>query len=257
MTMRNRVYAHVPYPMLAENLPVITSRRINPEIFFSGDVLDSLIPEELAAIAGTLAGAGLRCTFHAPFMDLNPGSVERLIREATMRRFVQVLDAADFLRPDVIVFHPGYDRWRYGESQDKWLAHSLEAWRWVMERTEGIGCTVAVENIFEEEPSTLRALLEEIDHPRFRHCFDVGHWNLFHKVGMEEWFAEVGRFIAETHIHDNRGTRDDHLPPGEGAIDLDLFFSLMKRYAPDAAWTIEAHCREALDRALANLERWG
>ena len=254
--MPNRVYAHVPFSMLSANLPVILDRRINPEIFFPGEVLDGLVPEEVGAVAETLAEAGLRCTFHAPFIDLNPGSAERLIREATRRRFEQVLAAADILRPDVIVFHPGYDKWRYGESQDKWLAHSIDAWRWVLERTEKIGTIVAVENIFEEEPSTLRALFEAMNHPRLRHCFDVGHWNLFHKVGMEEWFAEVGTYIAEAHIHDNFGTRDDHLPVGEGQIDFDLFFSLMARYAPDAAWTIEAHCREAVGRALANLERY-
>ncbi|RNC68030.1 MAG: sugar phosphate isomerase/epimerase [Desulfuromonadales bacterium] len=254
--MRNRVYAHIPFPMLADNLQTVIDRGINPEIFFSGDTLDTLIPEEAGAIAESLGEAGLRCTFHAPFMDLNPGSVECLIREATLRRFDQVIDAAAILRPDVIVFHPGYDRWRYGESQDKWLGHSIASWRRVLERTETIGCIVAVENIFEDEPSTLRALLEAMDYPRFRHCFDVGHWNLFHTVGMEEWFAEVGRFVAETHIHDNRGTRDDHLPLGEGAIDFELFFSLMERYAPDAAWTIEAHCRAALDRALTNLGKY-
>ncbi|WP_282000928.1 sugar phosphate isomerase/epimerase family protein [Geotalea uraniireducens] len=251
--MRNRVYAHVPYPMLVENLQTIISRQLNPEIFFPGEVLDSLIPEEVGTVAQTLAAAGIRCTFHAPFIDLNPGSVERLIREVTRHRLDQVLKVAAILKPDVIVFHPGYDRWRYGENQERWLAHSIETWQAVIAKAEPIGCTVAVENIFEEEPSTLRALFEALDHPQFRHCFDIGHWNLFHKVGLEEWFAELGSYIAETHIHDNRGTRDDHLPLGEGAIDFDRFFALMEQYAPNAAWTIEAHCREALDRALVNL----
>lgn len=254
--MRNRVHAHVPYPMLGQNLPTIISRRINPEIFLPGPVLDAIIPEETAAYAEALATAGIRTTIHAAFIDLNPGSVERLVREATLYRFDQVLDAAEILKPDVIVFHPGYDRWRYGENQEAWLKNSIESWQVVLKRAEKIGCIVAVENIFEEEPSTLRALFAEFDHPLFRHCFDVGHWNLFNKIGMEEWFAEVGCYIAEAHIHDNRGTRDDHLPLGEGAIDFDLFFSLMERYAPDAVWTIEAHCREALDRALVNIEAY-
>ena len=254
--MPNRIFAHVPFPMLVDRLQTVVERRINPEVFFPGEVLDTLIPEELAAVAETLAAAGLHCTFHAAFMDLNPGSVERLIREATLHRINQVLDAAEILKPDVIVFHPGYDRWRYGESQDKWLAHSIESWSSVLRRVEGTGSIVAVENIFEEEPSTLRTLLEEMDHPQFRHCFDVGHWNLFHTVGMDEWFAELGAFIAEAHIHDNFGARDDHLPLGEATIDFERFFALMARYAPDAAWTIEAHCPAALDRALVALERY-
>ena len=254
--MSNRLFAHIPYHFLRENLSLIVERRINPEVFLPGEVLDTLIPEELEAIAAGLEENGLRATMHGPFMDLNPGSVEPFLREATLHRFRQALDAAAILRPRVMVLHPGYDKWRYGGSQDAWLKHSVDSWRNVLDRAEKIGCVIAVENIFEEEPSTLRALLEMFDSPLLRHCFDVGHWNMFKKVGMEEWFAELGPFIAETHIHDNFGVKDDHAPLGEGNIDFELFFSLMERYAPDAAWTIEAHSREALERSLVNIRRY-
>jgi len=254
--MNNRLFAHIPYHFLRENLALVIERRINPEVFLPADVLDSLIPEELAAVAEGLGGSGLRTTIHGPFMDLNPGSVEPLLRDATLRRFNQALDAAEILRPEVIVLHPGYDKWRYGESQETWLGHAIDTFRVVLERVEQIGCVIAVENIFEEEPATLRGLLETFASPLLRHCFDVGHWNMFKKVGMEEWFAELGPFIAETHIHDNFGIKDDHAPIGEGNIDFELFFALMERYAPDAAWTIEAHSREALERALVNIEKY-
>ena len=72
---------------------------------------------------------------------------------------------------------------------------------------------------------------------------------------MEEWFEALGDRIAEVHIHDNSGTRDDHAPPGEGDIDFELYFRLMERYAPDAAYTIEAHSRADLERSLVALEK--
>lgn len=250
----NSIFVHVPYAQLGNHIDTLVNRRINPELFFPGDVLDALIPEQLQAHARTLTDGGLECTIHAPFMDLNPGSLEPLLRDATRHRFSQVLDAAAILKPRVIVFHPGYDRWRYGSNQDGWLKGCLDTFRMVLDRTEPIGCTVAVENIFEEEPSTLKVLLEALDHPRLRHCFDVGHWNLFHKVGMEEWFEQLGSQIAEVHVHDNFGTRDDHAPIGEGNIDFDLYFRLMARHAPDAVYTIEAHDRQAVDRALLRLQ---
>jgi sugar phosphate isomerase/epimerase len=253
--MSKRVFAHVPYTQIAQYLPFFLERRLNPEIFLSGEALEALLPGELESVAEKLRGAGLSCTIHAPFMDLNPGSLERLLRETTMRRFDQVLDAAEILRPEVMVFHPGFDRWRYGEATDLWLGHSVEAWRSVLVRARSIGTVIAVENIFEEEPGTLKALFEAVDDPLLRHCFDVGHWNLFKKVGMEEWFEALGGRVAEVHIHDNCGTRDEHAPPGEGAIDFELFFKLMERYAPEAAYTIEAHSREHLEKSLAALER--
>ncbi|ACM18931.1 TIM barrel protein, AP endonuclease family 2/xylose isomerase-like family [Geotalea daltonii FRC-32] len=254
--MNKKVFAHVPYPHLGRNLDYLIANRINPEIFFSADSLDEVIPERMQAEAAALAGNGLVCTIHAPFMDLNPGSVVRQIREVTRCSFNDVLDSAEIFKPQIMVFHPGYDRWRYGEKKEEWLRHSIDTWQGVLERAEGIGCTIAVENIFEEEPSTLVALLEAINSPRLRHCFDVGHWNLFKTVGMEEWFAALGSYIAETHIHDNHGFRDDHAPLGEGGIDFKLFFSLMERYAPEAALTIEAHSLEKLERALTNLQQF-
>lgn len=247
------IFAHVPYPHLCQRLDYLIDRRLNPEIFFSADALEQVIPEKLRAEAEVLASSGLACTIHAPFMDLNPGSVVRQIRDVTRQSFQDVLAAAEIFRPRVIVFHPGYDRWRYGENKAGWLRHSIDTWQAVLERAEVIDCTVAVENIFEEEPSTLLSLLEAINSPRFRHCFDVGHWNLFKKVTMEEWFAALGSYIAEFHVHDNGGLRDDHSPPGDGAIDFKQFFMLVAQYAPQAALTIEAHSLENLERALAAL----
>lgn len=252
--MKNRLFVHVPYWFLQKDLKLVLDRRVNPEVYLSADAYDLLNKGELAAIAAALRDNGLTTTMHAPYADLNPGSPERLVREATLRRFHQLLDAAEAFRPRVIVLHPGYDRWRFGESKDQWLNHSVNTWREVLERAEGIGCTLAIENVFEEEPSTLKALLEAVNSPRLRHCFDVGHWNLFIKVSMEEWFAQLGPWIAEAHIHDNFGAKDDHNAIGDGNIDFGLFFRLMEQYVPDAAWTLEAHSRETLEKALVKIK---
>ncbi len=253
--MPDIIHAHVPFPQIEQQLDYMITHNVHPEIFFSGEALDAIIPEQVESVAASLAVAGISCTIHAPFMDLNPGSDERLLRDVTRRRFQQVCHAASILKPKVMVFHPGYDRWRYGEKQSSWLKHSLDTFKEVIDATADNGCTIAIENIFEEEPSTLATLIEACNHPRIRHCFDVGHWNLFHApaIGLEEWFGSLGAHIAEVHIHDNNGSRDDHAPVGEGNIDFELYFKLLRRYAPDAVWTIEAHSRACLERAIKNI----
>jgi sugar phosphate isomerase/epimerase len=254
--MAERIHAHVPFPHVGEHLDYMARHDVAPEIFFSGDCLDVTLPEQMESIAAALAAHRLPCSIHAPFMDLNPGSEERLLRDLTRHRFRQVCHAAAILKPRSMVFHPGYDRWRYGERQSTWLGHAVETFQEVLAATEPIGCTIAVENIFEEEPATLVALIEALDHPRLKHCFDVGHWHLFTSVSMEEWFAALGRQIAHVHIHDNRGAKDDHLPVGEGDIDFKLFFGLLGEHAPDAVRTIEAHSRDCLERAVRNIARF-
>jgi len=253
--MHSNLHAHVPYSRLSENLEYVVANRINPELFFSAPALDQVVWEELAAQAHILHEAGLATTIHAPFLDLNPGAIDPLIRQVTHTRFQQVFQAAEILKPRVIVFHPGYDDLRYGGSRLDWLKNSIDFWKEFVPRAKETGSIIAVENIFEKEPSTLRALLEAIDDPGFRHCFDVGHWNMFTSVTLEEWFADLGPFIAEAHIHDNHGQADEHLPPGEGQIDFKLLFALLERHAPDAVQTIEAHTLERMERALKTLKK--
>jgi sugar phosphate isomerase/epimerase len=252
----NRIHCHVPYPRLSGYLEYVVANRINPEVYLPAEALDTMVWEELAAQARVLHNAGLATTIHAAFMDLNPGALDATIREATRRRFQQIFRAAELLLPRVIVFHPGYDDLRYGDNRMAWLKNSIAFWREFVPRARELGCIIAVENIFEKEPSTLRALLEAIDDPCFRHCFDVGHFHLFTTVGLEAWFGELGSFIAESHLHDNHGQADEHLPLGEGRIDFGRVFTLLKQYAPEAVWTIEAHSLERLERALKNIGKY-
>ena len=252
--MLSKIHAHVPYTRLSEHLAYIVANRINPEVFFSAQALDQVVWEELSAQAHILHSAGLQTTIHAPFLDLNPGALDPAIREVTRKRFQQVFQAAEQLTPRVIVFHPGYDELRYGSSRIDWLKNSIDFWGEFVPRARQTGTVITVENIFEKEPSTLRGLLEAVDDPCFRHCFDVGHWNMFTTVTLEEWFANLGPFIAEAHLHDNHGQTDDHLPPGEGRIDFTLLFHLLKLHAPDAVYTIEAHTIERMERAFKALE---
>jgi len=254
--MKESIHAHIPYSRLSEYIGYLLTHRINPEVYFPAEALDHVIWEELDAHSQALHAAGLATTIHAPFMDLNPGALDATIREATRRRFHQVFQAAELLRPRVIVFHPGYDDLHYGDNRMTWLKNSIAFWQELLPRAREVGCIIAVENIFEKEPTTLRLLLEAIDDPCFRHCFDVGHWNMFTTVSLEEWFAELGQFIAESHIHDNHGQADEHLPLGEGQIDFDRVFGLLKQYAPDTVWTIEAHSTERLERALRNIGKY-
>jgi sugar phosphate isomerase/epimerase len=248
-----RTFAHLPFRLLDQQLESLLARRVNPEIAFTCEALDALSPGDLDAAASFLRSNDLEATIHGPFMDLNPGAVDPLVRKATVRRFDQVFDAAAIIKPRVIVFHPGFDKWRYAETRNRWLDNSISFWRRFLPRAESIGAVIAIENIFEEEPSNLKELIEAVDSPFFRHCFDAGHWNLFGTVTMEQWFSEIGRHVAEVHLHDNDGNRDQHLPPGEGIIDFKELFSLLKKYAPHSAYTIEAHTLETLDRSLLSI----
>lgn len=250
------IHAHVPYHRLAEHLEFAIRNQINPEVFFSSEALDRINWHELSALANALHHAGRATTIHAPFLDLNPGALDSSIREVARHRLEQTLKAAEYLKPKVIVVHPGFDELHYGDHRDAWLANSIDFWSSLVPVARTIGTVLAVENIFDKNPTNIRALLDAVDDPCLRHCFDIGHFHIFGDVSLDEWFEQLGSFVVETHLHDNHGKSDEHLPVGEGTVNFGRYFPLLERDAPTAVRTIEAHNTERLHRALKNMSQF-
>ncbi len=236
--------------MLSENLDFIIEKGINPEIYFNGEALDTYKEDDLIKINSILRQNELSITIHAPFMDLTPGGVDAKFKKATIERLEQTLEVAAIVRPLMIIVHPGYNKWFYDGDVKLWLENSLTTWKPIVAKAEKIRSTIAIENIFEEEPSSLKQLLSAIESPYFNFCFDTGHFHLFSKVSMKDWFEVLSNNIKAVHLHDNFKKSDDHLPIGDGEIDFDLFFQLIKHYGVDSLFTIEPHKIELLDRSL-------
>lgn len=252
--MADQLHVTIPYRELEHHLPMILERRLQPEIGFRGPDLDQLDPELIERAAAELAEAGLAVTIHAPFHDLNPGAMEPYVFEATAIRFRQTLAAAARLGAGTIIFHPGYEYWKYGGMDHLWLDASLEFWPSIIELAEEHEITLAVENIFETHPGTLVDLLDRIDSPRLGHCFDVGHWRLFAKGSLSDWFAALAHRIVHLHLHDNTGEGDEHRPIGEGDIDFTELFRLINVLDAKPTMTIEAHTLEEMERSLVSIE---
>jgi sugar phosphate isomerase/epimerase len=212
-------HVNVPYDLLDNYLPFIKENRLNLEIYFGSRSFDKLTEREMIKLKDKLDYSP-QLTIHAPFMDLSPGAVDPKVREITFKRFSGVLDFADILMPRVIVFHSGYERWKYAQRVDIWLEGSLETWRPLNKRADGMGVKIAIENVFEDEPENLMLLAKEMDSENFGLCFDTGHFNLFSKLTLPEWLEMIKPYIVEVHLHDNARYADQHLAIGEGDFDF-------------------------------------
>lgn len=250
-----KIFVNAPYKLLKENLDVILKKKINPEIGFDSEALDALNFKELGNIVDKLKKAGLSSTIHGPFMDLAPGGKDRKVKKITLERYLKTIDAALIVNPENIVFHPGYDKWRYDGNIEGWLKSSLETWQAVVEKAEKRRLTVSIENIFEETPETIIKLLKRINSPNFKHCFDTGHFNIFARVDLQKWFKILGENIFEVHIHDNNKLSDSHLPPGRGDFDFESFFKLLKKSSKKPIITIEPHKVTHLSETLKVLKK--
>lgn len=251
---RSNLGAHLPWAQVSQHLDLLVALGLAPEIAVKGPELDTLDAGLVAQIAAKLRDAGLRPTVHAPFFDLNPGALDPLIRQATYRRLRQALLLAADLDAHLMVIHPGFDKWRYPNLEQTWLALAKEFFPPLVAQAAACGCRLALENIYEETPENLVRLVETLDSTWFGHCFDAGHWRLFGTWPMEKWLDAVGSRLVHLHLHDNHGCADEHLPLGEGTIDFSPLLLILPQLSPRPSITLEAHSPEHLHRSLKQVK---
>lgn len=250
------IQVNVPYSTLLGRTQFAVEHRIHPEIYFSAEDLDTCHDKDAKSLAEVLRQNGLETTIHAPFMDLSPGGVDRKIKEVTLERFLRTMEFAVFFKPRAIVFHPGYEKWTFNGNVQLWLESSLKTWKPLVKEAEELGLTLAVENVFEDDPESLTMLLEAIDSPRFRFCFDTGHHHVFGKTPVSDWLEALGAYLWEVHLHDNHQAMDEHLPVGEGGFNFDDFFSELSRRHLTPIYTLEPHQEDHLWRGLEAIKKY-
>lgn len=246
-------HVHVPYHRIDEFLPFINANRINLEIFISSASLDSLDDSQLLGLREKF-DYNPSLTIHAPYMDLSPAAIDSRIRGATVERFGAIFDVAEILKPKAIVFHSGYEKWKYSLKVDVWLENSLRTWRLFSKRAEDLGVRIVVENIFEDEPDNLRLLMEEMSSAYFGLCFDTGHFNLFSKIPLAEWLSQLKTYILELHLHDNDKSSDAHLAIGDGTFDFRTLFETLE--GKNLIYTIEGHTKEDVLKSVEKLKTY-
>ncbi|MEG1980064.1 MAG: TIM barrel protein [Victivallaceae bacterium] len=90
--------------------------------------------------------------------------------------------------------------------------------------------------------------------PLFGMLFDAGHGWVFSKqnnLNFEDYIASIPVEIHEVHISDNLGANDDHLPLGDGEMDLPALMRGLKRKYFQGVFTLESLRKR--DRAAFDL----
>lgn len=253
--MLKKVQVHIPFHFLSDQyLPRVLQYGMNPEISFNSHTLDTYREADYRRVADKLRDAGLRITFHAPFMDLRPGAIDPRIRRVSEERIMQVLALADYFRPASIVCHPSFDDRYYVSSEDQWLENSLRTWSALLSRAGDVPVLLVLENVYEKGPGQLHRLLASLSSPHCGFCFDTGHFNAFAREPLTYWVDTLAPFLRQVHIHDNHGQADEHLPVGEGTFPFGEFFRMVGEKGLHPIVTIEAHNGKNLLKSLENME---
>ena len=167
--------------------------------------------------------------------ELFPCAVDEKARELAAYRYRQAIHLAKGYGSEKIVIHGGYTPWFY---HPVWyVSQSISFWKQFLK--ENPDMEIVLENVLETTPDLIVDILEGVNDPRFRMCFDVGHINAYSYVPILDWLEACAPWIGHIHINNNDGREDRHNSLYEGMIPMKELLKRVALLCPDATLTLE------------------
>ncbi|QHS52899.1 sugar phosphate isomerase/epimerase [Edaphobacter sp. 12200R-103] len=165
-------------------------------------------------------------------LDLEKGH-----RIEAMDEVKRALDVAELIPVSAVTLHLGLkdDPW-----DERAIENSLTAIEHIKAFAHPLGVKVLLENM-QNDVTTPEHLLEILHVGHFDSVgitLDVGHAHLS-QTGLEHAVELLRGRIHEIHVHDNQGMRDEHLWPGSGSIDWQLFQRLAGKLPAEVPGILE------------------
>lgn len=184
---------------------------------------------------------------HGPFIDLAPFSFDTQIKKASMQRFQDAYDSIKKLNGTYIVYHTCLIPSVYYESS--WQSNSIIFWKEFMQDKDN-SISVYLENMYDNNPEPIAKVIDDVNHPAFGFCLDIGHVNCFSKRPIDGWIRELGNRIKHFHIHNNNGWRDQHNDILTGTIPIKKYLDIIAEKYPQADWTLEMNKYEDATKSI-------
>ncbi|GAB4331765.1 MAG: sugar phosphate isomerase/epimerase [Candidatus Abyssubacteria bacterium] len=238
--LNSRYAITIPFEALNDNIEFLRRHNLDVEVMMYDTAWIRRVPhDEVTAMGHLLEREGIGVSVHGPLFDLNPGSLDTIIRDYTKFNFMSALNISALLKARIVVFHLGLNPLIPHDYRDIWLRKSIKTWKPVVSHARRLGIIIAIENMFLSTPYFLRKVIETVDSPTMRICLDVGHVNVYSGVPLEEWLDVLAPYIVKIHINDNDARNDLHLAFGEGNIDFSRTYRLLHEKKIDALMTLE------------------
>ena len=250
----SQIYIAVPYHRLVDEFfDLVMKMEANLELGMHAEGLDRFSRADFQSMARKFEERSIKTTMHAAFMDINPGSLEPLVAKASQSRVHQVLDLVEVFRPRTVVCHLGYIPVAHSEVEEQWMANTIEFWSSLAPKVGDMGTMIVLENVFELKPVQMKTVVEAVNSPHIRYCFDTGHTLAFSRTSWEEWLSELQPYLAQIHVHDNAGQWDEHRAVGKGIFPFQDMFPWLKEQGLKPIITLEAHSEQGVYESLPAL----
>lgn len=248
------------------------------ELFATRSHFDYHDGAAIERLAGWLAETGLTLnSVHAPITDsfgkgdqwaaaYSTAAGDAGQRQTAVNEAGAALQIARRIPFHALVVHLGTPAGR-STPADNNRAAALRSVEEICRVAEPLGVRVALEVIPNplSTPAALVTLLErDVEAPHAGICMDFGH--AFLGGDVADAVETAAEHLIATHVHDNHGGSDEHLPPFHGAIDWDAALMTMQKIGYEGTYLMELantgsptavleqakQARERFERALAS-----
>jgi sugar phosphate isomerase/epimerase len=168
--------------------------------------------------------------------EVNVIHPEKSRRIDAMDEIKRALEAAEYIPFKNAVVH-------LGGREDSWSPRTIEYALTALEHlgafARPLGVRPLVENLLSDAttPEHLVTILEMGHLNGVGICLDLGHAHI--TVGARQAIETLGSRIVSVHVHDNHGTKDEHLWPGDGTIAWPETVDALKALATPPATVLE------------------
>ena len=183
-------------------------------------------------------------SMHAPFIDLPSGSMDPLVNQLTKARYRQALVTAAQIGAERVIFHANFiGTLRDPEYRSGWQERNIAFWTDMLATTKRLGVQIAIENMFEYDPTIIRDLMTAVDDPYFQVCIDVGHVYLYSdsEYSFADWVDSLEPWIVQFHVNNHNGHMDVHggLDWAEGVLDYHEILPIIRNKIANPVFILE------------------
>ena len=174
-------------------------------------------------------------TLHAPLTDINLGSINRRIRQASIEDVKAALEFARDIGASAVAVHasPGMlampgGKWSKETPSPPMRAVLLQQEELLVQAVQDLAdfapdLLLCLENLvypheLYRSPEEVGELVRKVNRPNVGVTLDVGHAVVSGHNPLD-FLGLLPDRIFHVHLHDNSGAVDEHLPLGQGSID--------------------------------------